>query len=54
MRKFYRWYLRALEGARRYRPALTAAETCGDVMEIIVRMREELKENGRGEAQKAS
>ena len=54
MRKFYRWYLRSLEGARFYRPALTTAETCGEVLEIILRMREELKENGRGEAQKAS
>jgi tRNA-dihydrouridine synthase len=54
MRKFYRWYLRSFEGAKRYRPALTSLETYTEVAEIIPRMREEIEENGRGAAQIAS
>jgi tRNA-dihydrouridine synthase B len=54
MRKFYRCYLRSFEGAKRYRPALTGAVTCGEVLEIILRIREELEENERDPAQKAS
>ncbi|MGD1049359.1 MAG: tRNA dihydrouridine synthase DusB [Candidatus Krumholzibacteriaceae bacterium] len=54
MRKFYRWYLRSLEGAGYYRAVLTTAGTCREVLGIVLRMREELKENGRDEAQKAS
>ncbi|HVO77081.1 MAG TPA: tRNA-dihydrouridine synthase, partial [Candidatus Bathyarchaeia archaeon] len=54
MRKFYRWYLKSLAGARHYRSTLTGAETCRGVLEIIQRMREELEENERGAAQKAS
>ena len=54
MRKFYRWYLKSFEGIKKYRGELTGAETCAGVLEIIVRIREELEENGRSAPQKAS
>jgi tRNA-dihydrouridine synthase B len=54
MKKFYRWYLRSFEGARSYRPALTAVETQAEVRDILVRIREEFEKNGRSATQKAS
>jgi tRNA-dihydrouridine synthase B len=54
MRKFYRWYLRSFEGARKYRSALTGVETYAEAAEIIPRMREEFEESGRSAAQTAS
>lgn len=54
MRKFYRWYLRSFDGVKKYRAALSVAETYPEVMEIVAALKEELLENGRGTAQKAS
>jgi tRNA-dihydrouridine synthase B len=54
MRKFYRWYLRSFEGAKRHRPDLMGVETVAGVAEILPRIREELEKNGRGAAQIAS
>jgi tRNA-dihydrouridine synthase B len=54
MRKFYRWYLRSLEGVRAYRPALTGAETEREVLDLLRRIREEQEDNGRSAAQRVS
>jgi tRNA-dihydrouridine synthase B len=54
MRKFYRWYLRSFDGVKKYRAALSLAETYPEVMEILAALKEELLENGRGTAQRAS
>jgi tRNA-dihydrouridine synthase B len=54
MRKFYRWYLKSFEGIKRFRGELTRVETCAEVLGIIVRIREELEENGRSAPEKAS
>jgi tRNA-dihydrouridine synthase len=54
MRKFYRWYLRSFQGIKKFRAALSVAETYREVMEMLAALREELLENGRGAAQKAS
>jgi tRNA-dihydrouridine synthase len=54
MRKFYRWYLKSFEGIKKYRAALTSAETRAGILEIIERIREEDVNHGRGAAQTAS
>ena len=54
MRKFYRWYLKSFEGIKKYRGELTGVETCAEVLESLMRIREELEENGRSAPQKAS
>jgi tRNA-dihydrouridine synthase B len=54
MRKFYRWYLKSFEGVKKYRAALSVAETRSRVIETVAALREELEEHGRSTAQKAS
>ena len=54
MRKFYRWYLRSYDGIKKYRAALSVAETYREVADIIASLREELSEHGRDAAQRAS
>ena len=54
MRKFYRWYLRSYDGARRWRVLLCTAESIADVRGIIDDLRKELGIHGRDTAQAAS
>ena len=54
MRKFYRWYLRSFDDIRKYRAALVIAPRARDVAALVAAMREELRGNGRSEAQEAS
>jgi tRNA-dihydrouridine synthase B len=54
MRKFYRWYLRSFPGVKKYRAALSVAETHAQVTAVIAALREELHEHEGSAAQKAS
>lgn len=54
MRKFYRWYLRSYDGARRWRVLLCTAESIAEVRGIIDDLRKELGIHGRDTAQAAS
>jgi len=54
MRKFYRWYLRSYEGARRSRRLLTTAESVAEVRDIIGELEKELNVHGGDTARAAS
>lgn len=50
MRKFYRWYLRSFEDVKKYRAALSTAESAAEVAGIIADLREERGLHGRSAA----
>jgi tRNA-dihydrouridine synthase B len=54
MRRFYRWYLRAYDGARRWRVQLCMAGSVAEVRGIIDDLRKELGIHGGDTAQAAS
>lgn len=54
MRKFYRWYLRGIGGAKAYRSILPSAADAAAVAAALAAMREELQGNERDEAAQAS
>lgn len=54
MRKFYRWYLKGIGGAKKYRSILPSAPDAAAVAAALAAMREELVGHERDEAAEAS